>query len=151
MSMDNAGAVAGAISTGLFMTSYLPMLVKAFRTRDLRSYSLGSLAVTNAGNLVHTVYIASLPVGPIWVLHGFSVGATGLMTYWWYRYRRPPAPHRGNRTCPATQGEPPNRPGASRREPRREPAQALWSAPMHRRHSLHLQSGNLLGAARRLS
>ena len=85
--MDNVGTVAGGISTVLFVTSYLPMLLKAFRTRDLRSYSLGSLALANAGNLVHTVYIASLPVGPIWILHGFYVCATLLMTYWWYRYR----------------------------------------------------------------
>jgi uncharacterized protein with PQ loop repeat len=79
--------VAGVMSTGLFFMSYLPMLVKAARTRDLSSYSLGNLAITNAGNLVHSVYVFSLPVGPIWFLHAFYLVASALMLVWFMRYR----------------------------------------------------------------
>ena len=90
VSLHNAGVVAGMVSTALFVTSYLPMLVKAARTRDLSSYSVGNLAVANVGNLVHTVYVVSLPVGPIWVLHGFYLGSSALMMCWWLRFREKP-------------------------------------------------------------
>ncbi|UYM05225.1 hypothetical protein [Solicola gregarius] len=96
MSLHTAAAVAGTVSTVLFVTSYLPMLVKAVRTRDLNSYSVGNLAVANVGNLVHTIYVVSLPVGPIWVLHGFYLGSTALMMCLWLRHRerRPAKPRR---------------------------------------------------------
>lgn len=103
MSLHTAGVVAGAISTVLFVTSYLPMLHKAARTRDLRSYSVGNLAVANAGNLVHTIYVVSLPVGPIWVLHGFYLGSTVLMMRWWLRYREKSA-HQAGRSTPDVRG-----------------------------------------------
>nr|WP_300145243.1 hypothetical protein [Propionicimonas sp.] len=93
MSLHDAGVLAGSVSTVLFVASYLPMLIKAARTRDLASYSLGSFAVTNLGNLVHTVYVVSLPVGPIWALHGFYLVSTVLMTWWYLRYRRRPEHH----------------------------------------------------------
>ncbi|MFE5670179.1 hypothetical protein ACFQ58_01090 [Agromyces sp. NPDC056523] len=79
--------LAGAMSTGLFALSYLPMLVKAARTKDLSSYSLGNLATTNAGNLIYSLYVFSLPVGPIWFLHGFYLVASALMLAWFLRYR----------------------------------------------------------------
>ena len=79
--------LAGVMSTGLFAMSYLPMLVKAARTKDLSSYSLGNLAITNAGNLVHSVYVFSLPAGPIWLLHAFYLVASALMLVWFVRYR----------------------------------------------------------------
>jgi hypothetical protein len=82
--------LAGVTSTGLFAMSYLPMLVKAARTKDLTSYSLGNLAITNAGNLVHSVYVFSLPMGPIWFLHGFYLVASALMLAWFLRYRTGP-------------------------------------------------------------
>ena len=63
--------IAGVISTVIFVVSTLPMLIKAFRTKDLSSYSLGNIATANVGNLVQCVYVLSLPVGPIWFLHGF--------------------------------------------------------------------------------
>ena len=78
---------AGVVSTGLFTMSYLPMLVKAARTKDLSSYSLGNLAITNLGNLVHSVYVFALPFGPIWMLHGFYLVASALMLVWFLRYR----------------------------------------------------------------
>ena len=77
-----APVLAGMVSTCLFVGSYLPMLVKAFRTRDLESYSLGNLVMANVGNAVHSVYVFSLPVGPIWFLHSFYVGSTALMLVW---------------------------------------------------------------------
>lgn len=66
MTLREAAVVAGAVSTVLFLGAYLPMLAKAWRTRDLHSYSGGSLTVTTLGNLVYTAYVVSLPVGPIW-------------------------------------------------------------------------------------
>jgi len=82
--MDTIAApvLAGMASTALFVGSYLPMLVKAFRTRDLASYSLGNLVLANVGNAVHSVYVFSLPVGPIWFLHAFYVLGTLLMLVW---------------------------------------------------------------------
>ena len=85
-SMDLA-VFAGVVSTGLFAMSYLPMLVKAARTKDLTSYSLGNLAITNVGNAVHSIYVFSLPLGPIWFLHGFYLVASLLMLVWFLRYR----------------------------------------------------------------
>ena len=84
--------IAGAISTVIFVVSTLPMLIKAFRTKDLSSYSLGNIATANVGNLVQCVYVLSLPVGPIWFLHGFYVVATFLMLVWYVRYRSGPRP-----------------------------------------------------------
>ena len=78
---------AGVLSTGLFAMSYLPMLVKAARTRDLSSYSFGNLAITNAGNALYSIYVFSLPVGPIWFLHTFYLVASALMLVWFVRYR----------------------------------------------------------------
>ncbi len=71
--------VAGTVSTVMFAASMLPMVAKAVVTRDLHSYSLSSLALTHVANLVHSIYVFSLPVGPIWALHTFYVVVTGLM------------------------------------------------------------------------
>lgn len=71
--------VAGAASTVLFAAANLPMVVKAVRTRDLRSYSGTALVVGNMGNVVYTIYVLSLPWGPIWVLHGFYLVSMGVM------------------------------------------------------------------------
>lgn len=84
--MDLA-VLAGVLSTGLFAMSYLPMLVKAARTKDLSSYSLGNIAITNVGNAVHSVYVFSLPLGPIWFLHTFYLVASALMLIWFVKYR----------------------------------------------------------------
>jgi len=62
---------AGGVSTVVFASSMLPMVVKAVRTRDLESYSLPSLLMTNLGNAVYSLYVFDLPAGPIWVLHTF--------------------------------------------------------------------------------
>jgi hypothetical protein len=83
----NFPLVAGAISTILFAVSYLPMLAKVARTKDLGSYSLANLATSNVANGVHSVYVFSLPMGPIWFLHSFYVLASALMFVWYLRYR----------------------------------------------------------------
>jgi uncharacterized protein with PQ loop repeat len=82
--------IAGAISTTIFALSTLPMLKKAVRTKDLSSYSLGSILLSNAGNAVHSIYIFHLPPGPIWLLHGFYLITTGLMLIWYMRYEWQP-------------------------------------------------------------
>ena len=78
--------LAGIVSTTLFAISNLPMVLKAARTRDLRSYSLGNLALINAANGVHSLYVFSLPVGPIWLLHGFYLVASALMLAMFVRF-----------------------------------------------------------------
>jgi hypothetical protein len=63
--------VAGFASTAIFASSKIPMLKKAFTTRDMRSYSRGHIALSTVGNLVYWLYVISLPFGPIWFLQGF--------------------------------------------------------------------------------
>lgn len=84
----NLPVVAGVVSTVVFAASMMPMLAKAARTKDLGSYSLGHISLTNAGNLVHSVYVFSLPPGPIWALHAFYVVTTATMLVWYVRYAR---------------------------------------------------------------
>jgi hypothetical protein len=82
--------IAGIASTLIFAFSTLPMLSKAFRTRDLHSYSLGNILLANGGNAIHSFYVFSLPAGPIWLLHTFYVITTALMLFWYLRYERRP-------------------------------------------------------------
>jgi hypothetical protein len=42
--------------------------------------------LANLGNLIYAVYVVSLPIGPVWALHGFHLGATGLMLFWYLRH-----------------------------------------------------------------
>jgi hypothetical protein len=63
------------------------MLQKAFKTRDLSSYSMGNMLLANAGNLIHSVYVFHLPAGPIWALHSFYLLSTALMLIWYLRYQ----------------------------------------------------------------
>jgi uncharacterized protein with PQ loop repeat len=78
--------IAGFISTGLFAFGTLPMLAKAFRTKNLASYSLGNIMLSNVGNLIYSLYVFHLPPGPIWFLHGYNLLSTGLMLVWYLRY-----------------------------------------------------------------
>jgi hypothetical protein len=57
MDIQQRSFFAGIISTMLFASSTIPMLVKAFRTRDVRSYTLPHLAMSNVGNAVHGAYV----------------------------------------------------------------------------------------------
>lgn len=78
--------VAGAISTVIFALSTFPMLYKAGKSKELGSYSLGNIPLSNLGNLVHSIYIFSMPMGPIWLLHSFYLVTTALMLIWYLRY-----------------------------------------------------------------
>jgi hypothetical protein len=62
------------------------MLVKAGKTKNLASYSLGNIVLANVGNLIYAIYVVSLRFGPVWALHGFHLGATGLMLFWYVRH-----------------------------------------------------------------
>ena len=104
MSLHDVGLAAGAVATGLFIVSYLPMLVKARKTRDLTSYSPSSLALVNIGNVVQALYVVTLPPGPLWALHSFYVGTSALMFGWWLRYARATARHAPERRRPRRSG-----------------------------------------------
>ena len=71
--------IAGTVSTVVFAVSNLPMLRKALRTRDVSSYSLSSMAMINAANAVYSLYVFSLPIGPIWALHTFYLVSCAIM------------------------------------------------------------------------
>ena len=77
--MVSLPTLAGFASTVIFAVSVLPMLRKAFRSRDLTSYSLGNMVLANVGNTVHSIYVFSLPPGPVWLLHSFYVVTSALM------------------------------------------------------------------------
>jgi len=79
MVLEDLQVVAGIISTLMFVSSNLPMLWKAFTTKDLTSYSLGHISLSNIGNLIYWLYLFTLPVGPVWFLHGFNTVVAGLM------------------------------------------------------------------------
>jgi uncharacterized protein with PQ loop repeat len=85
--LQYASLIAGTVSTIIFATSHIPMLARAFRTRDLRSYSATNLTLVNLGNAVHWLYIQSLPVGPIWFLHGFYTVVSAVMLLLYIRNR----------------------------------------------------------------
>jgi|GEM_PF-603934 uncharacterized protein with PQ loop repeat len=86
----NLPIIAGTISTIFFASGELPMLVKAFQTKNLRSYSLGNILFANMGNVVYCIYVFHLPPGPIWALHSFYMTSTVLMLFWYLRYERQP-------------------------------------------------------------
>jgi hypothetical protein len=73
------------ISTLLFAISNIPMLRKAIKTKEVRSYSRSFLVLSNVGNAVHWLYIAALPLGPIWVLHTFYSISMAVMLLWYVR------------------------------------------------------------------
>lgn len=87
MQTQQLSLVAGILSTVLFAASNIPMLLKAFRTKDLRSYSPLQIILSNVGNAVHWFYILGLPAGPIWILHGFYTVSTALMLIWYLQQR----------------------------------------------------------------
>jgi uncharacterized protein with PQ loop repeat len=89
--MDSAIPVlAGVVASVVFVCSALPMLVKAVRTRDLGSYSLGNILLSNLGNLIQSIYVFHLPAGPIWALHSFYLVTTALILVWYLRYTESP-------------------------------------------------------------
>jgi uncharacterized protein with PQ loop repeat len=88
MNIHYISIIAGTISTSIFTLSHIPMLLRAYRTKDLRSYSAANLLLANLGNMFHWVYVITLPVGPIWLLHSFYTVVAAMMLFWYLRYRR---------------------------------------------------------------
>lgn len=79
--------VAGFSSTLILVSSKIPMLMKAFKSKDMVSYSLGHIVLSNTGNLMYWLYVISLPVGPIWFLQGFFTITDILMLLCCVRYQ----------------------------------------------------------------
>lgn len=98
--------LAGMISSVVFAVGNLPMLRKALRTRDVSSYSLLSLAMINAANVVHSLYVFSLPIGPIWALHAFYLVSCGIMVVLSLRDRMPQAHRAAKRPVADSPGHP---------------------------------------------
>jgi uncharacterized protein with PQ loop repeat len=80
--------IAGTISTTIFALGNIPMLYKAFRTRDLGSYSYSYIVMNNIANLIHCFYVFALPLGPIWFLHGFYTVSALLMLFWYLWFEK---------------------------------------------------------------
>jgi hypothetical protein len=81
-----AGSLAGLI----FAAGSVSMLLKAWRTKDLRSYSPGQMILNNIGNLLYWLYVISLPFGPIYFMHGFFTGVSVLMLIWYFTCQTTP-------------------------------------------------------------
>ncbi len=86
---------AGSISCGIFISSNLPMLRKAFQTRDLKSYSLGQILLGTLGNCLYWIYLIRLPFGPAWFIQGFFTLSSILMLGGYLHYERGWALHFG--------------------------------------------------------
>jgi uncharacterized protein with PQ loop repeat len=67
----------------IFALSALPMLLEAAQTKNLASYSLGNIVLSNVGIVI---YVFDLQMGPVWALHSFYLVTTGLMLVWYVRY-----------------------------------------------------------------
>ena len=80
--------LAGFVSSTIFISSNLPMLFKAFKTKDLSSYSLGHLTLGALGNLIYWLYVVSLPFGPVWYLQVFFTMASVSMLICYLHYEK---------------------------------------------------------------
>ncbi len=86
MNIESISLIAGLISSFIFVSSNFPMLWKAYQTKDMHSYSWINILLANAGNLIYWLYIVSLPLGPIWVLHTFYTVTSILMLTMYLRF-----------------------------------------------------------------
>ena len=86
MNTQTLALIAGTLSSLIFVSSHVPMLWKAYKTRDLSSYSLLNIILLNVGNLLYWLYIVSLPIGPVWMMHTFYTVSSGLLLYLYGRY-----------------------------------------------------------------
>jgi len=86
--MEQISLIAGSFSAFIFVSSQLPMLWKAYRTRDLHSYSRLNIILANTGNLLYWLYVISLPPGPIWLLHLFYTVTSVFMLALLIRHNR---------------------------------------------------------------
>ncbi len=85
--MHQIQIIIGAVCSLIFMSATFPMLYKAWRTKNMESYSLLNIGLNNTGNLLYWLYVATLPVGPVWMLHGFNTLVTLIMLIWYLMYR----------------------------------------------------------------
>ena len=88
--MEQVQMIAGSVAGLIFAAASWKMLVKAWRTKDLRSYSLGQIVLNNIGNLFYWFYVISLPIGPVWFMHAFFTLVSLLMLIWYFVYRAAP-------------------------------------------------------------
>ncbi|GJM42050.1 MAG: hypothetical protein DHS20C20_23320 [Ardenticatenaceae bacterium] len=79
MERQTVEMIAGFGSSMIFVLSNFPMVAKAVRTRNLKSYSFSQILMANVGNLLYWLYVVGLPMGPIWFLHGFNTAVSILM------------------------------------------------------------------------
>jgi hypothetical protein len=86
MNSEQFSLIAGAVSSLMFVSSQVPMLWKAYKTRDLSSYSYLNIILVNVGNLIYWFYVVSLPPGPIWLLHTFYTLSSGLLLILYWRW-----------------------------------------------------------------
>jgi hypothetical protein len=84
--MDNFQMIAGTLAGFIFAGASWNMVIKAWRTKDLRSYSLGQIALNNLGNIFYWIYVVSLPFGPIYFMHGFFTLVSLFMLVWYFRF-----------------------------------------------------------------
>jgi hypothetical protein len=89
IAMDHLQLLSGSLAGFIFAAGSWNMVVKAWRTKDLRSYSLGQLALNNIGNFFYWLYVVSLPFGPIYFMHAFYTLVSVLMLVWYCLYCRP--------------------------------------------------------------
>jgi hypothetical protein len=88
MDIPTLQVFAGLASTAMFVSGNLPMLLKAYKTKNLKSYSLGHIMLGAFGNLTYWLYLTSLPFGPVWILQGFFTTSSVLMLFWYLRYEK---------------------------------------------------------------
>ncbi|MBZ0319379.1 MAG: hypothetical protein K8L91_23415 [Anaerolineae bacterium] len=87
ITMHQLQILAGAVCSLIFMSATFPMLYKAWRTKNMASYSLLNIGLNNVGNLLYWLYVTTLPIGPVWILHSFNTVVTLLMFIWYLMYR----------------------------------------------------------------
>jgi uncharacterized protein with PQ loop repeat len=88
MHSHSLSMLAGFTSSTIFISSNLPMLFKAFKTKNLSSYSLGHLTLGTLGNMIYWLYVISLPLGPVWFLQAFFTIASALMLFCYLHYEK---------------------------------------------------------------
>ncbi len=88
MHVHSIQVIAGFVSSLIFISGNFPMLFKALKTKDMHSYSLGQLILGNLGNTAYWLYVAGLPVGPVWFLQGFFSLSSATMLFCYLRYEK---------------------------------------------------------------
>ena len=78
--------IAGSISSIMFVISTLPMVWKALKTKDLKSYSLGNIVLSNLANIIYWIYVTGLPFGPVWYIHVFNTLITLVMLILYFQH-----------------------------------------------------------------